>query len=252
MRRWSFCGALLVAWASLTLSAPPASAQPGSGPRETVNQSFTTTKPNSPTGASFSGVYHAARDPKGNPPYMRRMTFYPPAGSRWDTTVPARCTASDVELEVRGPSACPAASHLGGGTTSGLFFMPITHVFMSSYSNALDIFNGANQQIMVIQTPGGYTVVRGQMRPDNSVAFASPTCFPAPPSGHCADDHVLQLKSSTSMPVYTRRAHGRIRSYVTTPRTCPRRGSWRTRIKFWWADGSVDTVATDQPCRRRR
>ena len=25
-------------------------------------------------------------------------------------------------------------------------------------------------------------------------------------------------------------------------------GQWQTRIRFWWADGSEDTVTTQQPC----
>src|SRR4051812_36968170 len=231
------------------LFAASASAQPGSGPRETIDQRFTTKLPNTPTGASFKGVYHAAGDPKANPPYMRRMTFYPPAGMRYDTSVPDRCTASDLELSGNGMAACPAGSRIGGGSTSGLFFEPIAHSFSSPYENKLDIVNTTNEQIMLIQAPAGYVVVRGRIRPDQSVEFASPTCFPVPPAGQqCPDDYVLQTGSSTSMPVYTKSS----RSYWKTPPKCPVRGYWRTKIRFWWADGSIDTVASDQPCKRPR
>ena len=242
------CG-LLVALVC-ALCATNAAAQPGSGPRETVDQRYTTAKPDSPTGASFTGVYHAANDPKGNPPYMRKMIFYPPSGTRYDTSVPDRCAATDVELEVRGAAACPAGSRIGAGTTQGIFYEPIANAFVfSRFKNPLDILNNADEQIMVIQTPGGYTVIRGQMRPDQSIEFAAPTCFPVPPAGvPCARDHVLQLGSSTSMPRYTKHGHG----YWTTPPTCPKRGYWVTKVRFWWADGSIDTVATDQPCTKRR
>jgi hypothetical protein len=225
-------------------SASAASALPGSGPRETIDQRYTAKKPNKPTGAAFTGVYHAANDPKGNPPYMRRMTFYPPHGMRFDTSVPERCTASDLELELNGMGACPAGSRLGGGKTSGIFYEPIAHSFSSPYENTLDIVNNANEQIMLIKAPVGYVVVRGRVRPNQAVEFASPTCFPAPPAGQqCAVDHVLQTGSDTSMG-----RHGR---YAVTPPTCPKRRYWRTHVKFWWADGSVDDVASDQPCRRR-
>jgi hypothetical protein len=240
----------LLACALCALCAAPALAQSGSGPRETVDQGYTTKKPNTATGASFTGVYHAAGDPKGNPPYMRRMRFYPPPGTRYDTSVPDRCTASDLELEARGAAACPPGSKIGSGHTKGIIYEPIAGSFaFTTYDNPVDIINNANEQIMVISSGGlGNAVVRGQMRPDNSVEFAAPTCFPVPPSGvPCARDYVLQLGSSTSMP---RRTKGG-RAYWTTPPTCPKRRSWRTRVKFWWADGSVDTVATDQPCRRR-
>jgi hypothetical protein len=234
--------------------APTAIAKPGSGPRETIDQGYTATRANSPTGASFTGVYHAAGDPKGNPPYMRRMVFYPPRGFRYDTSVPDRCTATDVELEVRGPAACPSGSRVGAGTTEGLFFEPIAHAFVfSHYNNPFDVVNNANEQVMLIQTPGGFTVVRGRIRPDQSVEYSSPTCFPAPPAGQqCPDDYVLQVKSSSSMPPHTKISGGRVRTYMRTPPKCPARGFWRTNVKFWWADGSVDTVATRQPCGRPR
>jgi hypothetical protein len=242
---------LVVLLASLCATgASTAVAQPGSGPRETIDQRFTTTRPNTSAGASFTGTYHAAGNPKGNPPYMRRMTFYPPAGTRYDTSVPARCTASDAELQLRGPAACRADSRLGGGTTEGIFFEPIANAFVfTTYKNAFDIFNNTNEQVMVIASGGlGYTVARGRIGPDQSVTYESPTCFPAPPTGRCARDYILQTKSSSSMPAHTRQS----RSYFRTPPKCPARGYWRTRIKFWWADGSIDTVATDQPCKRPR
>lgn len=239
-------GSLLVA-ALWILAVGSAQAQPGSGPRETVDQTYTTTTPDTATGAGFTGTYHAEGDPNGNPPYMRRMTFYPPAGTRYDTSVPDRCTASDVELEARGAAACPAGSKIGSGHTNGIIFEPVTGtVRFTTFDNPVDILNNANEQIMVISSGGlGNAVVRGRMQPDGSVEFAAPTCFPVPPDGvPCARDHVLQLGSSTSMPNYTRNG----RAYWTTPATCPTDGLWRTHVKFWWADGSVDDVETDQPC----
>jgi len=231
------------------LFATSASARPGNFPRGTVDQTYTAKKPNKPTGASFTGSYHAPGDPKANPPYMRKMVFYPPRGWRYDTSVPDRCTASDLEIELSGPSACPKSSRLGGGTTDGIIFEPVANAFeFTTYTNAFDIFNNAGEQVMVVQAGGfGYVVVRGRIGPDQSVTYESPTCFPAPPAGQrCARDYVLQLKSHSSMPAYTKGS----RSYARTPPTCPRRRFWRARIKFWWADGSIDTAATDQPCRR--
>ena len=227
------------------LPAASASARPVSFTHGTVDQTFTTAKPNAPTGASFAGVYHAAGDPKGNPPYMRRMVFFPPKGMRYDTSVPARCTASDLELEQNGLAACPKGSRIGGGSTEGIFYEPLANALeFSRYKNALDIVNNANEQVMLIQTPGGYTVVRGKIRPDQSIEYASPTCFPAPPAGQqCARDYILQLKSTSFM--------HRIGRYATTPRTCPKRSYWRERVKFWWADGSIDDVGIKEPCKRR-
>src|SRR4051794_26924332 len=78
-------GGVGIAFAVLCVAAPSSvSARPGSFPHGPVDQTFTTKKPNTPTGASFTGVYHAANDSKGNPPCMRKMVFYPPRGWRYD------------------------------------------------------------------------------------------------------------------------------------------------------------------------
>jgi hypothetical protein len=239
-------------WALSALWAAGAAAQPGTGPRETVDQRFTTTRPNSPTGVRFTGSYHAAGDEHGNPPYMWRMVFYPPRGMRYDTRVPQRCSASDVELQVMGPAACPPDSRLGGGTTEGLFMVPFADDFVfHRYKHPVDVLNNTNEQIVLIESEG-FTVVRGRIRSDGSIAFKPPTCFPTVPVGNCVDDYIIQLKTSTMLPPYTRTSSGRVRSYATTPPQCPIRGYWRTTVRFWWSDGSADSVVTKQPCRPPR
>jgi hypothetical protein len=235
--------ALLAFW------APGAAAAPASGPREDVDYSFTTTQPGAPTGLDFSGSYHAAGDPSGSPPFMKRMVFYLPAGMRVNTSVPARCTASDVELSIEGPDACPAGSLLGTGTTSGVFMAPGAHsVVLDHYTHTLYVMNAADEQIVLVKSEG-YTVVRAHVSPDGSqIEYTSPTCFPSPPTGQCADDYVLQTSTTSSVPVYTRSSGGSVRSYATTPPTCPASGHWTSTIVYSWKDGSVDRVRTAQPC----
>jgi hypothetical protein len=234
------------------LWAPGAPAQPGYGPREIVDQPFTTTRPSSPTGMGYTGIYHAAGNRRGNPPFLRRMAFYPPRGMRLDTSVPARCSASDVELQLRGPDACPAGSRLGGGKVAGLFFMPLAHsIVFDHYHHTMDIMNAANEQIILVKSEG-FTVVRGRIRSDGAIDFNLPTCFPAPPTGGCVDDYIMQLRSSTFLPRYTRTSRGRVRGYATTPAMCPAAGLWRATVRFWWANGAVDNVVTKEPCRPPR
>jgi hypothetical protein len=179
------------------------------------------------------------------------MIFYPPRGMRYDTSVPARCSATDVQLQVLGPDACPAGSRLGGGTVDGIFYEPIGHSFVfDRYHHTVDVMNNANEQIVLVKAEG-YSVVRGRVRPDSSIEFNPPTCFPTPPTG-CFDDYILQLKASTVLPKYTKTSHGFVRSYATTPPRCPTTGLWRSTIKIWWGDGAVDSVVTKQPCTRPR
>jgi hypothetical protein len=236
-------GAGVLAAALCALMCASAAAEPGSGPRETVDQTFTTTQPGASTGVGYDGRYHAAGDEQGEPPYMRRMVFYPPEGMRYDTSVPERCTANDFELSMNGPAACPEGSRLGGGETWGILQAPVAHsVVIDRYTHTIDIMNNTNEQIVLIKAEG-YAVVRGKFQPDGSIEFNNPTCFPQPPSG-CVDEHVIQLGTSSLIPAYTNDAG----AYATTPPTCPASGHWTTRIAFWWSDGSFDDVATTQPC----
>jgi hypothetical protein len=248
VRRRAVLAGLLIELLLAAFGAWPgsAAAQPTSGPHETLDNRLTTTQANAAAGFSFTGTYHAADDAHANPPYMRRMIAYNPPGLRYDTSVPERCSASDIELEVLGAAACPAASRLGSGTTLTSFLGR----FPSTVS--VDFFNNTHEQIILARSPGLSTVARGRIRPDGSVEFASPTCFPSVQPPGCPVDDVLQLKSSITVPPYTRSSNGHVRSYLTTPSRCPAAGHWKTTIRLWWADGSVDTVGIQQPCTRHR
>jgi hypothetical protein len=214
-----------------------AGAEPVSFAHGTIDHQFTTPRPDAPTGFSFTGFYHAANDPNGDPPYMRRMVFYPPAGMRYDTSVPERCSAGDIQLQVQGPSACPEGSRLGGGSARGKF--------MGSESTLqIDVFNNAGERILLVRSPVVATVSRGRFGPDGSIEFATPTCYPALVT--CPGDNALQIGSSVSAQPYTRGG----RSYTTTPPKCPKAGYWQSPVRFWWADGSEETAVTRQPCTR--
>jgi hypothetical protein len=225
-----------------TICSSSAAAQPVSGPHETLDFQFTTTQPSTPTGWTYTGTYYAADDVDGPPPYMRRMTFYHPPGMQFDTSVPGRCGASDAELALRGTAACPEDSHLGGGTVF------IDFMQSGSRPTRADMFNNEGEQIIVGQSPLVATIVRSRMSSDGSVDYESPTCWPTYPGVPCAADDSLQTGSSISVPAYSTTVDGVLRSYLTTPPTCPASGHWETPIRFWWADGSIDTVVTEQPC----
>ena len=239
-------GLLLLGMVSAALAPATAGATPVSGPHETLDNRLSTTRPNTANGFSFTGTYHAAGDRSADPPYMRRMTFYDPPGLRLDTSVPERCSAGDLELAMFGAAACPAGSRLGGGTGTSRF----AGRFRSTLK--LDVFNNTNEEIILAESPGFATIARGRIRRDGAIEWASPTCFPAIQPPGCPVGDVLQLQSSITVPPYTKSSHGVVRSYSTTPPTCPRSRHWTTPVRLWWADGSVDTVVTRQPCKRPR
>src|SRR5215213_5344264 len=80
-------GRNVVTLAIAALAAWPAGAAAVtvSGPHQTVEMTGTTTQPGTPTGTNFTATYHAAGDPNGDPPYMRRMKFIAHPGARYDT-----------------------------------------------------------------------------------------------------------------------------------------------------------------------
>jgi hypothetical protein len=208
-----------------------------SGPHETVTMEGTTTQPNTPVGTNFTATYHAADDPNGDPPYMRKMTWLAHPGSRYDTSVPGKCTASDAEIALKGPAACPADSRLGEGSATGKFGGQVS-------SPRMELFNNTDEQILIISTPGVYSVSRGKIAPDQSLTFAPPTCFPNVSVTGCPVDNALQLGSHMVLDTIVRDGRG----YLTTPPTCPESGYWTNGMEYWWADGSYEKLDFPMPC----
>lgn len=227
-----------IAAVAMLLAAAPSQARPVAFRHGTLDDRFSTSKPGAPSGFTYRGSYHAAGNPKAPPPYMRRMTFYAARGVRYDTGAAPRCKASDTELAIRGPSACPPGSRLGGGTTVG--------VFMGEFPSTLkaDFFNAPRQQIILVRSPVFASVSRGHIANDMSVTYESPTCYPYLLPAPCPIDNALQV--STVMKVA--RAGTGSRTVMRTPRTCPRSGRWTGAIRFWWKDGTTDLVHTRQRC----
>lgn len=216
-------------------------AAPVSFPHGTLDYRFTTKHERTPTGWSYLASYHAANDPSADPPYMRSMTFHNPPGFALDTSVPERCTASDAQIALFGPSACPPGSAIASGTTTGKFMNQVTVL-------QVDVFNNTDEQILVARTPFIATISRGRIAPDTSVHFTSPTCYPAVPGASCPVDDALAVGVDVKGPAYTRTVDGVVRSYQTTPPSCPKAGYWETPIDFVWADGTQETVVPRQPC----
>lgn len=222
---------------ALAISPAVAGAGTASFPHGTVEMTGTTTQPGTPTGTTFTATYHAAGDPNGDPPYMRRMKFLAHPGSRYDTSVPGRCTASDAEIALRGPAACPADSRLGAGSATGKLGGRVS-------SPRMDLYNNTDEQILIISTPGVYSISRGKIGADQSLTFEPPTCYPNVSVAGCPVDNALNLGTHMVLDNYVRDGRG----YLTTPPTCPESGYWENGMEYWWADGSHDTMVIKMPC----
>jgi hypothetical protein len=246
---WSFivgvmrCAALICGGALVALALGPASASaiPASGPRETVDVWSTTTKPNASASLGYAARYHAENDPKGDPPALRRLVIQLPPGTRIDTSVPARCTASDEEIEFAGESACPPAARIGGGEVTvrvaGLGTRTYPTVIYNADHDMLELVKDGERVIAVV-----HTYVRG-----TTLDGPVPTCLTGgnPPDG-CPFDQLTLLANHLQIdPV---RVNGR--NYGTTPPKCPKSLRWRAPVTLYYGDGSVDTVTPESPCKR--
>lgn len=217
--------------------AAAALALPATGERETVDLSFTTTRPGAPAGVSYAFTIHAP--PGGEPPALRRLIVTPPAGAIVDTSVPGVCTATDEQLRTQGDTACPRDSIVGDGSAE----LVITGFGNQKFSQTG--FNADRQQFQTVkQGDRVMGIVRGFLTEDGLDARI-PTCVTGgqPPEG-CPDDQARLLRSEFAVPPYV--AGGR--SYFTTPPECPPSGRWRSTVTLSYADGVTERVHPEQPC----
>lgn len=218
----------------------------GVGPHETVDITTSTERPNTSATLGFAATYRNPTDPNADPPPLRRLVISLPGGTRIDTSVPARCTASDEQLRLIGDAACPPASRVGSGQVT----VDITGLGKMTFKTTR--FNGPDQQIEVVESGnavGSNGVIRAYIH-GTTLDAPVPTCLTGgqPPTG-CPFDQVTVLSNQlTTMPITV--GHGKSRrSYGTTPPTCPHSHTWRTPVTFHYADGTVETVVSTQPCK---
>jgi hypothetical protein len=165
------------------------------------------------------------------------VVLQPPAGSAIDTAVPARCTASEPELMLRGADACPEGSRVGGGELdlhAGAF---ISHDRVTLLNN--------EDELIFLTTPADAPVIsvvtRARIQPDGSIVTTVPPVpgIP-PPDPFTALDRVAVALDS----VVDAAGHG----YITTPPTCPPSGTWTWRASFTYRGGVTETAESTSPC----
>jgi len=242
MRR---CCALLLL---VALWPAQADATPVSGKRQTVEMTFTTTASGAASGFLYRASFRNPENPSADPPPLRRLVIEAPAGAKLDTAVPGVCPASDQELKDKGDGACPPSSRIGSGTAD------IKPMLLPAISYTSAFFNDVNEQVELFTAdpPSPPVVVHGFIR-GNILDSPIPTCLNggfAPQD--CPSDQVSLLGNTVDIPSYTKGDGAGRRSYFTTPRTCPASHRWRSPITFYYGDGAVETLVTEQPCVRPR
>ena len=147
------------------------------------------------------------------------------------------CTASDIELQLLGGSACPPESHIGSGDGG---------TFMTGFPGGgetpmdLDMFDNGSG-FVVVGNPTGMPirmVARGTRR-GRVITVDAPRMPGGPPDGESALRNVHN--------VFAPRSLGS-RAYIRTPAGCPPSGVWTFRARFTFADGAVEENVSRMPC----
>jgi hypothetical protein len=164
--------------------------------------------------------------PNAVPKVIKRIVMTFAKGTRFDTGALPRCHATDARIKADGPKACPKASELGVGHTTGVFSTGVEFV------TDVTLFNARGEIVVVVQL--GKTVVT-EFR--DRVAGRKITIEPVLPAGVALERLKLRIPRHST--------------YQRNPPTCPKSGEWTTVARFTYVDGSTETHRDTTPCRRR-
>ena len=200
-------------------------------------------RPASPTAERFKFDYVNPDDPAAKPPPVRKVVMILPRGARYDASVPGSCTASDEELTLEGGAACPPDSAIGGGVVTVDTGTPgpgrMVTADVEFFNNAEDP-DGEFIYVNTIRDSTARTIIRADVTRRRTITNVD--MLPgSPPDGGAID--TVDLKVA--------RVVRNGRAYITTPRTCPRKKRWITKVQFSYGDGYTQTVATRNRCRRK-
>ena len=203
MMRGRLSLAIAACWALAAVAgAAPASA---AGPRQSGSLTFTTTAPGTSTGTTI------------------------------DTTAPPQCHATDAEIYVLGPAACPADSRIGSGwADSDQGNNTVSHTEITHFNNQDEVVGIGVNDVEAIKT-----IDRTKFEGDTSTST-----FPVFPGVPPPEPYTPVKELHIAFPPYSR--DGKI--YNRTPLACPTIGYWTFTIDFLYRDGKTETLESHSPC----
>lgn len=227
--------------------ATPVAAPAQVGDRQIYEAQLTSQAPASVTGLRQRITYLNPDDANGKPPAVAHVVFRLPQGARVDTTVPGQCGASELEFQLQGTEACPAASRVGSGALSadtGVAAGPFPRLIQT----AVTFFNNRDELILFAQstnTPGPpiRVVSRIEVRDGTFISSVPPLPGAPPPDPFIALKDVFNELDALEI---TR--DGGSAAYLTTPETCPASGRWTITAAFTYRDGVKQTEQSTTPC----
>jgi hypothetical protein len=200
----------------------------------TFDLTYLSRTPGAPSGQVPLMTWTDPGAPAEVPKTIKRIELTFHKGTSFDTSALARCHASDVVIKSKGPSACPAASRLGTGHTTGAFSDG------SEFVTDVVLFN-ARGEIIVLVSLNGTLVTEFRDRVKGRTIEIEPVL----PSGVSLKRLKLRIGPHS-------KGHGAKRkTYMRNPPSCPASRKWTTVAKFKYVDGSSQTIRGSSPCKRK-
>jgi hypothetical protein len=212
--------------AGLALASPQFSA--------TFDLTYLSRHPGAPSGQIPFMTWTDPDAPAEVPKVIKRIELTFHRGTQFDTSALARCRASDETIKSKGASACPTASELGTGHTTGVSRTG------DEFVTDVTLFNGRGE-IIVLVTVGGTPITEFR----DQVNGRKITIEPALPPGVALKRLKLRIGPHS-------KGHGaRQKTYMRNPPSCPHSGKWTTVAKFTYLDGSTESLRSGSPCKRK-
>jgi hypothetical protein len=210
------------------------------GERQSIDFTFSNQRPGGGADVRLAIDYVNPEDSQAKPPAVAKVVETLAPGSRIDSSVPERCTASDAAITGQGAAACPAGSNVGGGEVdfdTGL--QPrVLRYKVTQFNNAgevIELFESA-------EGPPNRVVARAAVE-GRTITATVPPIPGGPPDGFLAIKRVrLTLKNVSAS------RSGHAVHYVTTPGSCPAAGGWTNSITFTYRDNVTQTRSSLSPC----
>ncbi len=217
----------LAAGAALLLLAMPAGAP--AAERQTVTAKGTTKTPGAPLGVTVHAVY-AAADGDAHPHALRHVSDDLPPGTTIRAQDIPKCTASELELTVRGAAACPQGSIVGRGevhTNLGLggFGRLVTDVTLINAGTEI-LFLGSEPRTQVKLVQHG--ILRGRNIDVDILKIPSTSS-----EGAWLEEETFSLEGRSGL--------------LRAPTTCPT-GTWTFTRVHTYGDGVIQTTRAPMPC----
>jgi hypothetical protein len=197
---------------------------------------FDTTKPRTPTDAALHILYRDPEDPQnpdGKAPPLTYVKIAAPPGTVFDPTAVPACHASDAELMLLGPPACPPASRVGQGFGSVVADPGPPDPFVADVA----LFNYGEGIVEVLTFPGDVRATDRAKFEGSSTLVLHPAVVPG----------ISEREFSF---IYHGRRRGSGKPFITTPPSCPRSGVWTSRLTYRVTTGATYHARSVTPCDR--